>query len=55
MPVSPEDIENTLRSAIPVSYVEVKDQSSGCGESYAVFVVSEVKIDYKILRRIGLV
>ncbi|TDL27166.1 bola-like protein [Rickenella mellea] len=41
MPVSPQDIENTLSSAIPVSYVEVKDQSSGCGESYAVFVVSE--------------
>ncbi|KAF8622813.1 hypothetical protein AX15_006736 [Amanita polypyramis BW_CC] len=41
MPVSPADIEEVVRNAIPVSHIEVQDQSSGCGESYAVVIVSE--------------
>lgn len=42
MPVSLEDIENALRNALPITYLEITDQSSGCGESYAVLIVSEV-------------
>ena len=42
MGVTSEDIETTLRNAIPVSHLEIVDQSSGCGENYAIFVVSEV-------------
>lgn len=43
MPVSAEAIETTLRSHIPITHLEIEDQSSGCGESYSVFIVSEVR------------
>ncbi|KAF8735327.1 hypothetical protein AX14_002258 [Amanita brunnescens Koide BX004] len=36
------DLETAIRNSIPVSHLEVQDQSSGCGESYAVVIVSEV-------------
>ena len=42
MPVLADEIEQTLRASIPITHLEIIDQSSGCGESYAVFVVSEV-------------
>lgn len=42
MPISLNDLENAIRTAIPVLYMEIIDQSSGCGENYAVLVVSEV-------------
>lgn len=41
MPVSAESIEATLRENIPITYLEVLDESNGCGENYAVFIVSE--------------
>ncbi|KZS95041.1 bola-like protein [Sistotremastrum niveocremeum HHB9708] len=41
MPVSVEDLEKTLRSAIKVEYLEIVDESSGCGESYRILVVSD--------------
>ncbi|KAF8525582.1 bola-like protein [Hysterangium stoloniferum] len=41
MPVSLSDLEQALRDAIPISHLEIIDQSSGCGENYAVFIVSE--------------
>jgi len=44
MPVSLPDLEQALRNAIPISHLEIVDQSSGCGESYAVLIVSEVGI-----------
>ncbi|PAV23330.1 bola [Pyrrhoderma noxium] len=42
MPVSAESIEIALRESIPITHLEVTDQSNGCGENYAVFIVSEI-------------
>ena len=42
MPMNAADLETAIRNSIPVSHLEVQDQSSGCGESYAVVIVSEV-------------
>ncbi len=44
MPVSAQDIEDTLRAAIPIEHLDIVDQSSGCGDSYAILVVSEVSV-----------
>ncbi|KAJ4481046.1 bola protein, partial [Lentinula aciculospora] len=35
------DLEAAIRNALPVSHLEIKDQSSGCGESYAIVLVSD--------------
>lgn len=35
-------LEQAIRNAIPVSNLEIEDQSNGCGENYAVLIVSEV-------------
>ena len=40
--ISQADLESTIRTAIPVSHLEIIDTSSGCGENYAIVVVSEV-------------
>ena len=45
MPVSLQDLEQALRDALPITHLEIIDQSSGCGESYAVLIVSEVSHD----------
>lgn len=42
MPVQLADLEKAIRDAFPVSYLQIEDQSSGCGESYSVLLVSEV-------------
>ncbi|KAG1744371.1 bola protein [Suillus lakei] len=42
MPVTVEDLERAIRAAFPVSHLDIEDQSSGCGSSYAIFLVSEV-------------
>ncbi|TRM60467.1 bola protein [Schizophyllum amplum] len=34
-------LEAAIRSAVPVAHLEIEDQSSGCGESYAILLVSE--------------
>ncbi|KAF8556727.1 bola-like protein [Imleria badia] len=41
MPVNIAELEEVIRNAFPVSHLEIEDQSSGCGESYAVLLVSE--------------
>lgn len=43
MPISQTLLEEALKNAIPVSHLDITDQSSGCGESYAVLIVSEVR------------
>lgn len=43
MPITPEALETAIRDAIPVTHLEIIDQSNGCGENYAIFVVSEVR------------
>ncbi|KZT05277.1 bola-like protein [Laetiporus sulphureus 93-53] len=40
MPISQVELENAIRAAIPIIHLEIHDQSNGCGENYAVFVVS---------------
>ena len=42
MPVLPEEITQVLNDALPITHLEIQDQSSGCGENYAILVVSEV-------------
>ena len=42
MPVNLADLEAAIRTAFPISHLEIEDQSSGCGENYAIVVVSEV-------------
>ncbi|KAI0351680.1 bola-like protein [Trametes cingulata] len=41
MPISAADLENAIRAAMPITHLEIEDTSNGCGENYAVFVVSE--------------
>ncbi|KAK0200862.1 bola-like protein [Desarmillaria ectypa] len=41
MPVNTTDLENAIRNSIPVTYLDIEDQSSGCGENYAIILVSE--------------
>ena len=41
--IATADLESAIRSAIPVSHLEIIDTSSGCGENYAIILVSEVR------------
>jgi len=43
MPVQLAELEQAIRDAFPVSHLQIEDQSSGCGECYAVLLVSEVR------------
>ncbi|KAL1718242.1 bola-like protein [Schizophyllum commune] len=40
MAIDPTQLEAAIRNAIPVAHLEIEDQSSGCGESYAIILVS---------------
>jgi stress-induced morphogen len=50
MPVSLEELEEILRNALPIYHLEIHDQSSGCGENYAILVVSEVNTKFAAFR-----
>ncbi|KAH0834000.1 bola protein [Lanmaoa asiatica] len=41
MPVQINELEQAIRDAFPILHLQIEDQSSGCGESYAVLLVSE--------------
>ncbi|KAH7909994.1 bola protein [Hygrophoropsis aurantiaca] len=41
MAIDLQVLEQTIRSSFSISHLEIEDQSSGCGESYAVLLVSE--------------
>ncbi|KAF8438609.1 hypothetical protein L210DRAFT_3504968 [Boletus edulis BED1] len=41
MPVKVEELEQAIRDAFPVSHLKIEDKSSGCGENYSIFLVSE--------------
>ncbi|KAF9499320.1 bola-like protein [Pleurotus eryngii] len=41
MAVDTHVLEDIIRGAIPVVHLEIEDQSSGCGENYAIILVSE--------------
>lgn len=43
MPIDTIQLENAIRNALPVAHLEIEDQSSGCGENYAIILVSEVR------------
>ncbi|TFY78242.1 hypothetical protein EWM64_g5774 [Hericium alpestre] len=42
MPITSSDFEAAIRASIPVTHLEIIDESSGCGDKYAVLIVSEV-------------
>jgi stress-induced morphogen len=44
MPIAQDKLEDAIRQAIPVSFLEITDTSNGCGENYSVVVVSEVSL-----------
>ena len=41
--IATADLESAIRTAIPVAHLDIIDQSNGCGENYAILVVSEVR------------
>ncbi|KAF8870636.1 bola protein [Gymnopilus junonius] len=41
MPIDTIALEKAIKRAIPVTHLEIEDQSSGCGESYAIVLVSD--------------
>ena len=47
MPIDTTALEKAIKRAIPVTYLEIQDQSNGCGDSYAIVIVSEVGTDSK--------
>jgi stress-induced morphogen len=49
--IATADLESAIRTAIPVSHLEIIDQSNGCGENYAILVVSEVRRGLFFIRR----
>jgi stress-induced morphogen len=40
MPYSESDLEASVRSALPVDYIKVEDQSDGCGGKFEITIVS---------------
>ena len=42
--IATDALESAIRTAIPVAHLEIFDQSNGCGENYAILVVSEVRL-----------
>lgn len=42
MPIDTTALEKAIKRAVPVTYLEIQDQSDGCGDSYAIVLVSEV-------------
>ncbi|KIP09404.1 hypothetical protein PHLGIDRAFT_116355 [Phlebiopsis gigantea 11061_1 CR5-6] len=49
--IATAELESAIRSSIPVLHLEIIDQSNGCGENYAVLVVSEAFEGKKTLAR----
>ncbi len=44
MPINLEVLELAIRNALPITYLNIEDQSSGCGENYSIVIVSEVSL-----------
>ena len=44
MPITIAELEQAIRDAFPVTHLHIEDQSSGCGENYAVLLVSPVRV-----------
>jgi stress-induced morphogen len=41
MPIDTANLESAIRKALNCVHIEIEDQSSGCGENYAILLVSE--------------
>lgn len=41
MPIDLKILDEAIRVALPVSHLDIEDQSNGCGDSYAIVIVSE--------------
>lgn len=48
MPIDIIALEKAIKRAIPITHLEIQDQSSGCGESYSIVLVSEVSSHNKL-------
>lgn len=44
MPIDTIALEKAVKRAIPVTHLEIEDQSSGCGENYSIVLVSEASL-----------
>ncbi|TFK22247.1 bola-like protein [Coprinopsis marcescibilis] len=51
MAIDTTTLEQAIKAAIPVTHLEIEDQSSGCGENYAVLIVSEAFVGKTTLAR----
>ena len=51
MPIPQADLEAAIRNAMPITHLQIIDQSNGCGENYAIFVVSDAFEGMKTLAR----
>ncbi|KII83836.1 hypothetical protein PLICRDRAFT_180168 [Plicaturopsis crispa FD-325 SS-3] len=40
MAVDVKALESAIRGAVSVSHLDIEDQSNGCGENYAIIIVS---------------
>ena len=43
MPIDRNALEKAIKRAFPVTHLEIHDVSSGCGDSYSIVLVSEVR------------
>ncbi|KAJ7634086.1 bola protein [Mycena polygramma] len=41
MPIDTANLEAAIRRSLNCAHIEIEDQSSGCGESYAIVLVSD--------------
>jgi hypothetical protein len=53
--ISIQKLEKAIHSNFVVDHLEVKDISSGCGESYSVLLVSEVSYEAKTTSSLHLI
>ncbi|QRV85205.1 bolA domain protein [Ceratobasidium sp. AG-Ba] len=51
MPISAAHLEKSLRDAFEPAHLEIHDTSNGCGENYAVVIVSKAFEGQTTLKR----
>lgn len=44
MPINTTELDAAIRKVLAISHLEIIDQSSGCGDNYAVLLVSDVSL-----------
>ena len=47
MAVDVKEVEERIRNNLAVAHLEIEDVSNGCGENYAILLVSEVRSFYR--------